>query len=150
MIALPTPTADARIPQNKQGDTMPTGTPAHQAGITKKLAPDQPGTKRYQRQFGDALVCVRYRIHAETARRYTTVEIVVDEKQLPRFPAPNGTADETLVALAIAYGETELRHRVQQAGGKWDQDRKVWLLPYGLARKLGLHGRIRRLGGEHG
>lgn len=128
---------------------MPTGTPAHQAGISKKLAPGQPGTKRYQRQFGDALVCVRYRIHPETARSYTTVEIVVDEKQLPAFPAPNGTADETLVALAIAYGETDLRQRVKQAGGKWDQDRKVWLLPYGTARKLGLHGRIRKLGGEH-
>ncbi|MDD3529478.1 MAG: hypothetical protein PHS77_06335 [Gallionellaceae bacterium] len=128
---------------------MPTGIPIHRAGISKKLAPGQPGTKRYQRQFGDALVCVRYLIHPETARRYTTVEIVVDEKRLPAFPAPNDTAEETLVALAIAYGETDLRQRVKQAGGKWDQDRKVWLLPYGIACKLGLHGRIRKGGDGH-
>jgi hypothetical protein len=146
---LPTPTVDARIRQNKQGDTMPTGAPAHRASISKKLAPGQPGTKRYQRQFGDALVCVRYRIDPAAARRYTTVEIVVDEKQLPGFPAPNGTADDTPIALTIAYGETDLRQRIKQAGGKWDQERKVWLLPYGIARKLGLHGRIRKLGGEH-
>lgn len=106
---------------------MPTGIPIHRAGISRKLAPGQPGTKRYQRQFGDALVCVRYRIH----------------------PAPNDNADETLVALAIAYGETDLRQRVKQAGGKWDQDRKVWLLPYGIACKLGLHGRIRKGGDGH-
>lgn len=117
-----------------------------QTGISKKLAPGQPGTKRYQRQFGDALVCVRYRIHPETATRYTTVEIVVDEKQLPGFTAPGGTSDETLIALTIAYGEAELRQRVKQAGGKWDQDKKVWQLPYGIARQLGLHGRIRKIG----
>lgn len=117
--------------------------PATQAGISKKLSPGQPGTKRYQRQFGDALVCVRYRVHPETARRYTTVEIIVDERQLARFPAPGGVTDTTLVALTIAYGETELRQRAKQAGAKWDQQRKVWLLPYGIARQLGLHGRIR-------
>ncbi|NTV95993.1 MAG: hypothetical protein HGA75_11355 [Thiobacillus sp.] len=120
--------------------------PVHLAGISKKLAPGQPGTKRYQRQFGDALVCVRYRIQPETSRRYTTVEIVVDEKQLPRFQAPNDTPDDMIVALVIAYGETELRQRAKQAGAQWDQSRKVWLLPYGAARKLGLHGRIRAIG----
>ena len=120
--------------------------PATQAGISKKLAPGQPGTKRYQRQFGDALVCVRYRINPKTARRYTTVEIVVDEKQLPGFPAPGGTTDETLVALAITYGETELRQRVKQAGARWDQNRKAWIVPYRIARQLGLHGRIRKVG----
>ena len=117
-----------------------------QTSISKKLAPGQPGTKRYQRQFGDALVCVRYRIHPESAKRYTTVEIVVDEKALPGFAAPGGITDETLIALTIAYGETELRQRVKQAGAKWDQDRKVWRLPYGIAQQLGLHGRIRKPG----
>lgn len=122
-----------------------TGTPVHLAGIRKKLAPGQPGTKRYQRQFGDALVCVRYRLQPATARRYTTVEIIVDEKQLPGYKAPGGMTDETTVALLIAYGETELRQRAKAAGAKWDQDRKAWLLPYGVARGLGLHGRIRKV-----
>jgi hypothetical protein len=124
---------------------MPDGSSIRQTGINKKLTPGQPGTKRYVRQFGDALVCVRYRTHPETATRYTTVEIVVDEKQLPRPVAPGGIQETTLVAVTVAFGETELRQRVKDAGGKWDQERKVWLLPYGTARKLGLHGRIRKL-----
>lgn len=120
-----------------------------QSRVGKKLTPGHPGTLRYQRQFGDALVCVRYRIHPETARRYTTVEIVVDEKQPAGFTAPGNMPDKALIALTIAYGETELRQRVKQAGGVWDQEKKIWRLPYGIARKLGLHGRIRKLGGEH-
>jgi hypothetical protein len=124
---------------------MPVGHTIQQAGISKKLAPGQPGTKRYLRQFGDALVCVRYRTDTKTAKRYTTVEIVVDEKRLPQPVSPGGTDEATLVALVIAYGETELRQRAKQAGAKWDQERKVWLLPYGIARKLGLHGRIRKV-----
>lgn len=123
----------------------PPGRPVHLARISKKLAPGQPGTKRYLRQFADALVCVRYRLHPETAMRYTTVEIIVDEKHLPVLPTPCGTADDTTVALTVAYGEAELRQRVKQAGAKWDQDRKVWLLPYATARQLGLHGRIRKI-----
>lgn len=119
-------------------------TPVHLTGISKKLAPWQPGTKRYQRQFGDVLVCVRYRLQPETAWRYTAVEIVVDEKQLPIFKAPGGMTAETTVALTIAYGETEFRQRAKAACAQWDQDRKVWLPPYGVAKRLGLHGRIRQ------
>lgn len=126
---------------------MPTGNSVRQTGISKKLSPGQPGTKRYMRQFGDALVCVRYRTHPATATRYTTVEIVVDEKQRPKDISPGGIEETTLVAVTVAFNETELRQRVKQAGGKWDQARKVWLLTYGDARKLGLHGRIRKLRG---
>lgn len=128
---------------------MPSGNSVQQTGISKKLSPGQPGTKRYMRQFGAALVCVRYRTHPETATRYTTVEIVVDEKQRPKSVLPGGIEETTPVAVTVAFGETDLRQRVKQAGGKWDQERKIWLLPYGIARKLGLHGRIRKLGADH-
>ena len=46
--------------------------------INKRLAPGQNGTKRYLNQYGNALVCVRYR--QDQSQRYTTVEIVVDQR----------------------------------------------------------------------
>jgi hypothetical protein len=109
--------------------------PGHASRHQQDTCPRATRPKRYQRQFGDALVCVRYRINPETARRYTTVEIVMDEKQLPGFPALGGTTDGTLVALAITHGETELRQRVKQAGARWDQNRKAWIVPYRFARQ---------------
>lgn len=124
-----------------------THAPVHRAGISKKLNPGQPGTKRYQRQFGDALVCVRYRTHPETAKRYASVEIIVDERQTPGLIAPKGMDEDTVVAIAIAYNETDLRQRAKQAGAHWDQVRKVWLMPYRAATQLGLHGRIKKIGG---
>ena len=47
--------------------------------VIKKMQPGQPGTKRYIRQYGESLICVRYRRDAANARRLTTVELIVDE-----------------------------------------------------------------------
>lgn len=41
--------------------------------------PGQHGTKTYMEQYGDKLVCVRYRYDQATKRRYKTIEIVVEE-----------------------------------------------------------------------
>lgn len=47
--------------------------------VIKTLKPGQPGTKKYQKQFGNKLVCVRYRVNQKRRVRSTTIEIVVDE-----------------------------------------------------------------------
>jgi hypothetical protein len=44
-----------------------------------KLKPGQKGTKRLTGEYGDSLVCVRYRYDAETGKGYETAEIVVSE-----------------------------------------------------------------------
>ena len=36
-----------------------------------------------------------------------------------------------LVALRIGYEEKSLQERVKNLGGKWDRQRKVWLIRYG-------------------
>ncbi len=46
--------------------------------VTKTLEPDQPGAVRLTRQYGDALLCVRYRRDPRGLTRYTTVELIVD------------------------------------------------------------------------
>ena len=52
------------------------------ARIAKKLAPTQAGAKRLAQQYGDSLVCVRYRVVDKRRCRYTTVELVVDMQPL--------------------------------------------------------------------
>ena len=56
---------------------MTTTAPLIKTRIVKRLAPDQAGAKKLARQYGNALVCVRYRQDPEQGLRYTTVELVV-------------------------------------------------------------------------
>lgn len=109
--------------------------PPQDSRIVKKLAPQAPGAKRLAERFGDALVCVRYRVDAAAGRRYTTVELVVAEGRLPQR-----TTRE--VFIRVAYGEAEVRRQVKAAGGSWDALRKLWRLPQAEARSLGLLDRI--------
>jgi hypothetical protein len=102
--------------------------------VIKKLAPGMPGTRRLLERYGAALVCVRYREieTAEGARRLTTVELVVDERQgKPRD-----------AWLHIAYAETELRRAVKQAGGIWDSERRLWRAPIRTIKQLGIADRV--------
>ena len=80
--------------------------------VTKTLRPGDRGTARLLREYGERLVCVRYRFDRERKKNLTTVEIVVDER------------DAT------------------QAKGKWDPEVRGWILSYPSARKLGLEGCI--------
>ena len=41
--------------------------------IRLTLRPDQDGAKGLRAQYGDRLVCVRYRYGAQTQKRYKTV-----------------------------------------------------------------------------
>ena len=55
------------------------------------LKPGQKGTKRLPEQYGDALVCVRYRYDAKTHKQYKTVEIIVSENEWKYAAARFGT-----------------------------------------------------------
>ncbi|MCK6432721.1 MAG: hypothetical protein L6Q68_06770 [Aquabacterium sp.] len=50
--------------------------------MTKKLSPSSRGALKLAREFGDALVCVRYRTDAKGLYRYTTVELLVDKTEI--------------------------------------------------------------------
>jgi hypothetical protein len=107
------------------------------ARVVKKIAPRQHGAQRWARRYGDALVCVRYRVDATGERRYTTVELLVDE-------APTLAARRAgeMVRVRISVLEKSLRLQVMQAGGRWDARAKVWHLRFGDAKALGLLDRI--------
>ena len=79
------------------------------------LKPGQKGTKQLLAQYGDRLICVRYRYDPARKKRFKTVELVVAERDWKpprqRFP------DDHVVGLRVAFAEVEVRDRVKQAGG---------------------------------
>lgn len=112
--------------------TAPKNDPTGTATI-KRFRPCAPGTKRLLEQYGDALVCVRYRLDTRLNRRLTTVELIVDDR--PKKP-------EKTAWLRVSYGETELRQRVKEAGGEWHLEHKLWQLPLKAVKALGLERRV--------
>ncbi len=103
------------------------------------LRPGKRGTIKWMNQYGERLVCVRYRYDPDGGRRLTTVELIVDESPWDGRPKAN---DDRRVDVKVRYDETGLRQQVKQAGGIWRPDRRVWTLPFKKVRVLGLEGRI--------
>ncbi|MBW4056449.1 MAG: hypothetical protein HIU83_13805 [Proteobacteria bacterium] len=93
------------------------------------LKPGQKGTKRLVQQYGDALLCVRYRYDAKAHKQYKTVEIIVSETEWT--PPPARYPDGTLVPLKIGINETVLQNQARAVGGRWNKEQQVWLVPYG-------------------
>ena len=108
--------------------------------ISMHLKPGRKGTKQLLAQYGDRLVCVRYRHDTQQKKRFKTVELIVAEWAWEP-PAPRLPADQ-IVALRIDFAEVALRERVKQAGGKWNPRQKVWELCYGHVVALNLEARI--------
>lgn len=104
------------------------------------LKPGQKGTKQLFAQYGDRLICVRYRYDPQRKKRLKTVELLVGERDWePRRPP---YTDDQIVGVRIGFAEVAERERAKQAGGKWNPDRKVWELPYRQAVTLKLDPRI--------
>jgi hypothetical protein len=77
------------------------------------LKPGQKGTKRLVADYGDRLVCVRYRYDAARKRRIKTVELIVAESDWhPRFAA------DQIVAVKIDVTDLPGRARVKQAAAR--------------------------------
>jgi hypothetical protein len=107
--------------------------------IRATLKPGVNGTLALTREYGEQLVCVRYRYDKSRRKRYKTVELIIEEKDwLPETLIPS----ERRVYFRIGYGEGELRQLVKQAGGYWNPDRKAWHLSFGKVLELGLEARI--------
>jgi hypothetical protein len=98
------------------------------------LTPGQNGTRRLVAEYGDRLVCVRYRYDEKTQRRLKTVELVVEETSW----MPPGA----LFLIRIHYDEVDLRTRVKAAGGVWEPALKLWKVDRDTVRRLSLSSRI--------
>ncbi|MDA8413379.1 MAG: hypothetical protein M0023_06265 [Desulfobacteraceae bacterium] len=103
------------------------------------LKPGQKGTKRLVEQFGESLLCVRYRYDETRGVRLKTVEIIVEEKP---WQPPFCFRDGDIAPVTVAFEETALRARLQKMRAKWDPHLKVWLVSYRLIRGTDLETRI--------
>jgi hypothetical protein len=93
------------------------------------LTPGQRGTKGLVEQYGDDLVCVRFRYDEKSRQRLKTVELIVErvdwEPPAPRY------SPSRIVPLKIEGYELELRSQVKAAGGKWNPEKQLWFVKYG-------------------
>jgi hypothetical protein len=108
--------------------------------IRSTVHPGQRGAKKLLTQYGDRLVCVRYRSDEQRQKRFKTVELIVEEEGWTPFKV--SPPADVLVPLRIAPAEGTLRQQVKQCGGRGDPRRQVWAIRYAQAVALGLAERI--------
>jgi hypothetical protein len=116
----------------------PTGRPAAPR-VRLHLKPGQKGTKQLLAQYGDRLICVRYRYDAQRKKRLKTVELLVAERD---WQPRRRFADDQIVGLRVDFADVAVRAQVKQAGGRWNPERRVWQLRYDRVVALGLTSRI--------
>lgn len=91
------------------------------------LKSGQKGTKQLVAQWGNRLVCVRYRYDAQRRKRFKTVELIGAEREW-ELPPPR-LAAVTMVKVCVGF--TERAAGTGQAGG-W----KVESQPQGVGDAL--------------
>ena len=94
-----------------------------------KLIPGQKGTKKLVAEYGEALLCVRYRYDELSRTRLKTVELIIEKK--PWTPTPRRYKDSTLVPVRIGFRDIALRDQAKAAQGTWDPEAKAWNIEYG-------------------
>jgi len=106
------------------------------------LRPGQNGTQKLVERFGERLLRVRYLYDASTGRRLKTVELIVSSAPWrPRARAARRRDDE-IVAVRIAFHETDLRERAKRLGAVWRPAQKLWEIRWGDAKRLGISDRV--------
>ncbi|MFZ2956324.1 MAG: hypothetical protein WA705_05490 [Candidatus Ozemobacteraceae bacterium] len=118
------------------------------------------------------MFCVRYRYDEAKGKRFTTVELIVDEadwkpikrpvvqevagrtklessgkegnKKLVQIPekGPSQPQDSEIVRVRIDWGEFQLGQSVKSSGGQWNAKGKYWEIPLAEVKKLGIENRI--------
>lgn len=113
--------------------------------VFKTLKPNDLGTQRHVRKYGDKLVNVRYRKSVEPPIIYTTVEIIVDQKEyvpgITHVP-PKKVQENQQVPIRVSFQEVELREKIKHAGAFWNAEQKLWYLDYSAVCSMGLKNRI--------
>jgi len=91
-------------------------------------------------QYGDGLVCVRYRYDEATGRRIKTAELIIDETEEDPVDPPIPPYERRFISVGL--DEMELRDKVKHAGGRWHPEAVAWSLPYERIVSLSLTARM--------
>ncbi len=93
------------------------------------LKAGQPGTKSLVKKYGEALLCVRFKYDARTRQRIKTIELVIEKKTWT--PPKRAYAADTLVPLRIEPYDMPMRQQAKAAGGRWNPEKRRWLVKFG-------------------
>lgn len=107
--------------------------------------PGQHGTKAYVDQYGDQLICVRYRYDEASKCRYKTIEIIVEAKPWEpkqKVASKHNIASHTLVGIRVSLSESDLQGQLRKIGALWRRELQVWELRYDQVVTLQLTHRI--------
>lgn len=102
--------------------------------------PGTKGTKKLIEQYGEQLVCIRYRYDETRHRRLKTVELIIED--VPWHPRAAPLRKTASIGVRVGLQEVELQRQIKQAGGKWNPARRLWEMRRDQALKLGLKDRI--------
>src|SRR6266851_9374930 len=102
------------------------------------VQPGHRGAKKFVAQYGDRLVCVRYRSDEQRQKRFKTIELIVEE--WPWRPPSLRRTKGSIVLVRVAVQEIEMRRQVKGAGGVWNPDKQAWEVRYDVAVALGGNG----------
>ena len=134
----------------------------------KTLRPGSPGTKALLQEYGDRLVCVRYRYDDRRRIRLKTVELVVEEIEYPEAtdatpvcapnaaPPPSSVPEKATphtrgvtghregdhVSLEVGWDERRIHRELKAAGGRWDPRTRSWKVARTAVMRLNLAHRI--------
>lgn len=84
--------------------------------------------------------CGAYRYDETKRRRYTTVEVIVEER--PWVPERHCSDPDRMVGLRIGWEEKVHQGSLRAVHAKWDPATRLWWLPLHLATQLALEERI--------
>ncbi len=110
--------------------------------IRKNLKPGQKGTGKLVDIYGDSLGCVRYRYDEKRKKRLKTDEIIIIDEADWEPQKKKSVTDSRIVGIRTEFAETDLQSKVRNAGGKWDQNRKLWAVSYRKVEEPGLEDRV--------
>jgi len=85
---------------------------------------------------------------ASTIHRNSAAGTATIKRLLPGAPGTKRLVEERpekpekTAWIRVAYGETELRQQVKEAGGEWHPEHKLWRLPLKAVRKMKLEMRV--------
>ena len=120
----------------------PRASPGHNWPVSKTMQADARGALKLSRKFGEALVCVRYRVSPDGHQRLTTIELEVERVDVQRRANPS-------VSVKIYPSETKLAARAKSKGAWFNAETRLWRMRQNDALALGLHKRVARPKGQN-
>ena len=104
-------------------------------GVAKTMQADARGAIKLSQKYGQALVCVRYRLSPNGLQRMTTVELELERVAVQKKANP-------AVAVKIYASEKKLIAMAKAKGARFNGETRLWRMRQNDAYALDLSERI--------